>query len=107
MIRRRHTARLPALRLGACVLALCASTAHAEGQGRPVPTARVVDGLHAFVTGAAGAVEAGPESRVALFTLALPLATGTVAPMQVGAHMTLGNQPRKSSAIVFSTVVPF
>ena len=105
MIRRRHTARTTAMRLAACALALFAGTSHAEGPRTPISVARVTEGLYAVLAPAGGEVVA--EQRVPIFTLTLPLAVGAVSPMQLGAHMTVGNQPRRSSAIVFSTVVPF
>jgi hypothetical protein len=107
MIRRRPTARLVALRLGAGVLALCSFAASAQGPTRPLPPERVVDGLYAVVAGAVSAGEAGIESRVPIFTLMVPLAGADAPPVRLGAHMTIGNQPRRSSAIIFSTVVPF
>jgi hypothetical protein len=107
MIRRRNTASIAAMRLVACALALVACSARAQGPGKPMPVARVTEGIYAVVNAASGAGESAGEVRVPIFTMTVPLAGGAVPPMQVGAHMSLGNQPRTSSAIVFSTVLSF
>ena len=105
--RRRQTARIAALRLGACAAALFACAAHADGPaGKTVPRGRAAEGLYAVVTAASGA-ESPSEARLPIFTLTLPPAASFVPAMRVGAHMTVGNQPRMGSAVVFSASVPF
>ena len=105
--RSRHIARSAALRLG-CAVALVACAAHADGTtGKTVSRSRAAEGIYAVVTVASGAADSTSELRLPIFTLTLPPAASFVPAMQVGAHMTVTNQPRMGSAVVLSASVPF